>query len=148
MSAIVYPATAVDGVLKSASAIIHGLVDEAAAQEQRINSLHAELQREKAANAGKVVLDQVKTASSKGVSPELANAFVGLLASHAIIKEADMDKYAAACIEDPDAIARFSIRAIKLAEGPVSQGQGVKSASGSSGRSELQKENELWMSII
>lgn len=147
MNNLVYPADVVDGVVKSASVLIHGLVDAAAAQEAEIAGLKSELEREKAANANRVELDKVASAP-KGPSTELIGEFTATLANHALIKEGDREKYASACMDDPDALVKFAIHALKLSEAPVSQGRGVKSASTkSNAQKELEKENELWASI-
>lgn len=149
MGNFVYPAAVVDGVVKSASMLIHGAVDTIAAQAAEIKSLKDELVREKAAHANRVELDKVAATASKGTSPELADEFTSILVNHAIIQDSDREKYASACMADPDAMARFAIRAFRLAEAPASQGYGVKSASSglSKAERELRKENELWNSI-
>lgn len=133
--------------MKSASAFIHGAVDFIADQAAEINNLNVQLEREKAANANRVELDKVAS-SKRGTSPEIANEFVDVLAGHALIKEEDREKYASVCISDPDAAARFAIRAFKKAEAPASQGHGVKSASAVSAKDkELAEENRLWSRI-
>lgn len=148
MANLVYPADVVDGVLKSASVLIHGYVDALEKQAGEIDSLKVELQREKAANANRVELDKVASAAPKGTSPEWATKFADALVDHAIIQPADREKYASACEDDPDAAARFAIKVLKFSEAPASQGHGIKSASRkSAAQRELEKENELWAQI-
>lgn len=147
MGNLVYPAEVVDGVVKSASALIHGAVDVIVDQAEEIKSLNAELAREKAANANRVELDKVASAR-RGTSPELASAFAAVLAGHAFIRDEDREKYASACVDDPDAAVRFAIRAFERSEAPASQGHGVKSATVSNKASrELAEEDRLWRNI-
>lgn len=124
-------------LLKTASGMMKGLLDE-------VDRLQADLTVAKAANLNKIELEKV--ASPKTVSMEKAAEFAAYLASREIIKDSEREKYAAACLENPDNIVDIAKHALKLSEPPASQGYGIKTANAGFSEAELslQEERKLW----
>ncbi len=122
-----YPETSVEPMLKSASAMMRSLVGCLDEVQQENDRLETELARVKAASAGRVELEKVATLTNSKV-----DEFVTLLADHAFLpSQGDREKYAAACRQNPNVALDIAMQAIRLSEGPVSEGAGYsKSASG------------------
>ncbi len=127
-------------MLKAASELIHELTDQ-------VDSLQNELAVAKAANLNKVELEKV--ASPKLITAEKAAQFADYLASRAIIADNDREKYASACMEDPNNLVDIAQHALKLSELPASQGYGIKTANADNTpeAASLKKERSLWSSI-
>lgn len=125
-----YPADSVEPMLKSASGMMRSLVGCLDQAQTENEALRTELDRVKAASAGRVELEKVAT-----LSPNKINEFVGMLVDRALIPNpSDQEKYAAACRKSPDVALEFAMQALRLSEGPFSEGAGsTKSASGTTG---------------
>lgn len=128
-------------MLKAASDAMHELVDE-------IEALQKDLAIAKAATAPKVELEKVAS-PVKTISPEKAAEFAAYLADHAFITEGSREKYAAACVEDPNNLADIAMQVLKVSEPPASQGYGIKTANAPLTDEDiaLAEERELWMSL-
>lgn len=116
-------------MLKSASDMMRSLVECLDQAQQENQNLQVELDRVKAASAGRVELEKVASLSNSKI-----NEFVGMLADLSLIPNpSDQEKYAAACRKDPDTALEFAMQALRLAESPFSEGSGsVKKATGPS----------------
>ena len=124
-------------MLKAASDLMTEMADT-------IDRLQNELAVAKAANSHKVELEKV--ASPKNLSAEKAAEFSAYLASREIIKDDEREKYASACLEDPNMIIDIAKHALKLSELPASQGYGIKTANAdmSPEDTSIQMERKLW----
>lgn len=122
-----YPETSVEPMLKSASDMMRSLVGCLDEAQQENSRLETELARVKAASAGRVELEKVATLTNNKVEE-----FVNLLADHAFLpSQGDREKYAAACRQNPNVALDIAMQAIRLSEGPVSEGASyTKSANG------------------
>lgn len=127
---VYYFAGDVDPMLKSASTMMRSLVDCLDEAQTENSQLRIELDRVKAAAAGKVELEKVARLSDNKI-----NEFVGMLVDRSLIPNAsDQEKYAAACRNNPDAALEFAMQALRLTQSPYSEGKGAtKSANGPSG---------------
>ena len=127
-------------MLKAASDLMTEMADT-------IDRLQNELAVAKAANSHKVELEKV--ASPKGISAEKAAEFSAYLASREIIRDDEREKYASACLEDPNMVIDIAKHALKLSELPASQGYGIKTANaGMTAENEsVQAERKLWGSL-
>lgn len=128
-----YPAQSVDPMLKSASGMMRSLVGCLDQAQMENEALRVELDRVKAASAGRVELEKVAS-----LSPSKVNEFVGMLVDRSLIPNpSDQEKYAAACRKSPDTALEFAMQALRLTESPHSEGAGsTKSASGPAGERE------------
>lgn len=135
MSMKVYPADKVDALLRTASNAMRGMKEYAA-------GLLA-----KQAASEKIILEKV--ASQATASNERVANFVDTLIGLSIIPEHSREKYASAIKSSPDAALEIAIQALKLSESPVTQGRGIKSASGRSAADQDRlDEDALWSKAV
>ena len=111
-------------MLKAASETMHALVNQTKELQKENLQLRQELQIAKAASSDKVTLQKVAS-----VSQEDALSFSSLLVSHSILPESELEKCAAACMQDPNNAIKIAIHALKSSELPEETGRGIKSAS-------------------
>lgn len=111
-------------MLKAASDTMHALVNQTKELQKENQQLRQELEIAKAASSEKVTLKKVAS-----VSEEDALHFSSLLVSHSILPESELQKCAAACMEDPNNAIKIAIHALKSSELPEETGHGIKSAS-------------------
>lgn len=136
----VYPAESVDAIFKAAADMCSGLIEVVEEQNAELATMERDLAIAKAAAAGKVELEKV---ASSGTSEEWANKLAQTLAAYDMIPAGDVEKYANYCMKDPDAAAKFAVKALQVSELPEQQGAGVKSAADSK-RTARDEENEYW----
>lgn len=118
-----YEAAKVDTLLKSAANTMRALNEVLKMASDENKQLTAEVNRLKAATAGqpsKVILEKVANHPSESKIDD----FVSTLINHAIVREADREKFATACRENPDNLLDIATHALKLSESPVPQGSG------------------------
>lgn len=137
-----YNADIADGLLKQAAAMADGLIEVVEHQNETISKLEHELSILKAAGSNKVTLEPVV---GSGTSDEWANKLAETLAAHDLIDASMVEKYAAVCKTDPDAAAKFAVRALQVSESPVEQGKGIKSASTGTPEDAMAAEQRMWL---
>lgn len=138
-----YDAREVDALLEKSASIADGLADVIKEQYTTIGNLEKELSLVRAASANNVTLEKVASASP--LTREEATGFAQLMASHALISEDSVEKYANAMLGNPKALLKFATTAIKSSELPSSQGRGIsKSAGKTAMEAALERENRLW----
>lgn len=134
-----YDAKAVDAMLEKSASIIDAFADTIKDQQQEISQLRKDLDLAKTAAAGQVTLEKVA-----GINKESATSFATFLADRALINPAYIEKYAAAMMENADALRLFAIKAIESSTAPASQGHGVKQANTNPADAALAYEEKLW----
>lgn len=149
-----YSADAVDPMLKAASDTMRALTDCLEEAQAETEDLRTKVARYEAALGEKVELQKV--AARPALTKDKVNRFADMLAERAIIQPEMRDKYAAACMQDPNNALEFGMQAIKLLEAPRSQGEGYGTMSGSMNASagnyskaaSIQRENAAWEELF
>lgn len=139
-----FTAEQLDPFFKAAAELNDQVIAIVEDQKQEIDKLAHELEIAKAAASNKVELE--KLAGTKIASAK-ATEFANMLADRLMIDDDKREKYAHACMENPDFALDCAMKAISLSEShAMSQGHGVKSAGTAAvNDSEYRKELELWM---
>lgn len=133
-----YDAAKVDEMLDKSASVIEAFASTIEEQHNEIANLRRELDLAKSAAAGQVTLEKVA-----GLKQASALEFANFLADRAFIGTGDVEKYAKAMVDDPEAVRLFATKAIESSMAPASQGYGVKQASATQNDA-LERENRLW----